>query len=150
MFFLSTDVPSKPNDLQAHNINRDSVTLSWQPPTDDGGTDIVGYEIERREQGRSSWTKVATLDGTENSYLVKDLIDGKEYFFRISAKNDIGSSEPAEMEKSVTPKSGFGRLKCCIPVLCLILELLLLHHLGVTSPGIFDKLLPHITEITFD
>lgn len=109
-YLFFTDVPGKPQDLDADEVTKTSISLSWQPPKDDGGTDILSYLLEKRDQGRSSWTKVATLDAEETSYCVKDLTEGKEYFFRVSAKNEVGMSEPIEMDKAVAPKSPFGRL----------------------------------------
>lgn len=107
--YCFTDVPDKPQGLDADEITKTTISLSWQPPKDDGGTDILSYILEKRDQGRSSWTKVATLGADEMEYCVKDLTEGKEYFFRVSAKNEVGTSEPIEMDKALSPKSPFGR-----------------------------------------
>jgi len=104
------DVPDKPASLDVDEVTRESVTLSWQPPKDDGGSPILSYILERREQGRSMWVKVTSVDADNLSQCVKDLTEGKEYYFRVSAKNEVGISEPFEMPASITPKSGFGRL----------------------------------------
>ena len=110
------DVPEKPSGpVSAIEIQRDSATLSWQPPEDDGGTDILSYILERREQGRSMWIKVGKVDGVETKYCVKDLQEGKEYYFRVSAENEVGISEPLEMDTSVVPKSGFGMWDIYLP-----------------------------------
>lgn len=116
MYCFLLDVPEKPENLKVDEVTRDSVMLSWQPPKDDGGTDILSYIIERRDQGRSMWMKVTTVDATDTSYCVKDLVEGKEYFFRVSAKNEVGISEPVEMDKAVTPKSAFGMFHRVIPL----------------------------------
>ena len=108
---VSPDVPEKPKGpLTAIETQRDSATLSWQPPEDDGGTDILSYILERREQGRSMWIKVDKIDGAETKFCVKELQEGKEYYFRVSAENEVGISEPLEMDSAVIPKSGFGML----------------------------------------
>ena len=52
------------------------------------------------------WTKVDKT--TSTSYKVDNLIEDTEYYFRVSAENKIGTSEPLEMEKGVTPESPFG------------------------------------------
>ena len=107
LFFI--DVPGKPENLATDEVTKTTISMSWQPPKDDGGTDIRAYILEKRDQGRSSWTKVMNLEAEDTSFLVKDLTEGKEYFFRVSAKNEVGTSEPVEMDKPVSPKSQFGR-----------------------------------------
>ena len=119
LFALLLDIPEKPSGpLKATETQRDSATLSWQPPQDDGGTDILSYILERREQGRSMWIKVGKMDAVEGTlqYCVKDLQEGKEYYFRVSAENEVGISEPLEMDSAVIPKSGFGRFHRFIPL----------------------------------
>lgn len=110
------DIPEKPENLKADDVTRNSVMLSWQPPKDDGGTDILQYIVERRDQGRSMWMKVDNVPATETSFCVKDLQEEKEYYFRVSAKNEVGISEPVELDKSVIPKSGFGMFHRVIPL----------------------------------
>ena len=108
-FNILTDVPSPPEGpVEFANINRDSVTLSWKPPTDDGGSKIKSYIIERREASRSMWTKVASVDAAKTNYNATDLVQGKEYHFRISAQNDVGTSEALKTDHPVIPKSPFG------------------------------------------
>lgn len=109
IFILITDVPDQPEGpIKISDINRDRVTLSWAPPKDDGGSKIKSYTVERREQGRSMWSKVDTVDASKTSIVATRLSQGKEYFFRIYAENDIGLSKPLESKQAVIPKSPFG------------------------------------------
>lgn len=109
IFILITDVPDQPEGpIKISDINRDRVTLSWAPPKDDGGSKIKSYTVERREQGRSMWSKVDTVDASKTSIVATGLSQGKEYFFRIYAENDIGLSKPLESKQAVIPKSPFG------------------------------------------
>ena len=99
--------PSTPKGpIKVTDVDRTSVSLQWEPPTDDGGSPITGYILERREAKRTMWTKVDKT--TSTSYKVDSLIEDTEYYFRVSAENKIGTSEPLEMEKGVTPESPFG------------------------------------------
>ena len=50
--------PSPPLNLVQDETSETTVQLSWQPPSDDGGSDVTGYVIERRDAKRTSWTKV--------------------------------------------------------------------------------------------
>ena len=37
-------VPSEPRNLRFSSLDRTAVTLAWDPPADDGGTRVTGYE----------------------------------------------------------------------------------------------------------
>jgi len=49
--------PGRPGEPQCEDIAKDSITLSWELPTDDGGKPITGYIVEKREHGSDEWTK---------------------------------------------------------------------------------------------
>lgn len=40
-------------------ISRESVTIEWKPPLDDGGLQLTKYAIEKQDDGR--WVKVNML-----------------------------------------------------------------------------------------
>lgn len=94
--------------LKAKDIERTSVTLEWQPPSDDGGSPLTGYILEKRDIARPTWTRVEKLSANKTSYKVQNLLEGSDYHFRVSAENKHGTSEPLETEKTVKPKSPFG------------------------------------------
>lgn len=109
------DVPTAPQGpLEVSDITADSVILHWKPPKDDGGIDLTGYIIERRDAKRAVWTKVGSVDGVTLDFKVTGLQEGMEYLFRVSAENEVGISEPLERDSVVVPKSPFGR---SLPVL---------------------------------
>merc|ERR1712066_199202 len=67
-----------------------SITLEWGAPDDDGGCDITGYHLQRRERGKRSWSSVQQgINAT--SYKVTNLIENKDYVFRVAAENKLGS-----------------------------------------------------------
>ncbi|KAK7507540.1 hypothetical protein BaRGS_00001475, partial [Batillaria attramentaria] len=102
--------PSKPvGPLKAKDIEQTSVTLEWQPPTDDGGSPLTGYILEKRDTSRPTWARVEKLSPNKTSYKVLNLLEGAEYHFRVSAENKHGTSEPLETEKTVTPKSPYDK-----------------------------------------
>lgn len=39
--------PGSPLLVQCHDVNKNSLILSWIPPSDNGGSPIIGYYIER-------------------------------------------------------------------------------------------------------
>lgn len=91
-------------------MDKTSVTLSWKPPTEDGGSPLTGYILERRESTRTTWTKLDRIGPDTLSYKALNLIEGNEYFFRVSAENKHGVSSPLETDSAVKPKSPYGKL----------------------------------------
>lgn len=48
-------------NLHAIDFTKESVTLSWQPPTDTGRGKIFGYLLEFQKAGEEEWSKVRDL-----------------------------------------------------------------------------------------
>ena len=77
------------------NISEGKVTLSWNPPENDGCSDITHYIVEKRETSKISWALVT--DRCEGStYNASKLIKTNEYQFRVSAVNNVGVGRPIE------------------------------------------------------
>ncbi|XP_041366543.1 twitchin-like isoform X3 [Gigantopelta aegis] len=91
--------------LEVKDINKDSVTLKWKPPEDDGGNELTGYRVEKLDMKKGRWEKVADVTGQK--CVVPKLTEGNEYKFRVIAENKNGESEPLETEKAVTAKKPF-------------------------------------------
>lgn len=108
---VSPDKPSKPNNLHVIDVMKDSIVLSWESPSDVGGCDLTGYVIEKRDAKRNTWMPVHTVDSSTNTYAVIKLLEGNEYFFRVSAENEVGVSEPAEMDEGTIAKCPYGKRK---------------------------------------
>ena len=52
------DKPGVVKNLTVGEITESTVALSWELPDDNGGSDITGYVIERRDISKTSWAKV--------------------------------------------------------------------------------------------
>lgn len=81
------------------------ISLSWNPPDDNGGGDISGYIVEVSDAGSDSWRQVPGYC-PKCAFTVKGLTEGKQYVFRVRAENIYGVSDPLE-GKPVTAKSPF-------------------------------------------
>lgn len=46
------DSPSSPRNLSVTTVTEDSVSLTWDVPSDDGGSPITGYTVEKRDASR--------------------------------------------------------------------------------------------------
>ncbi|CAF3878648.1 unnamed protein product, partial [Adineta steineri] len=107
---LVQTVPSPPGGpLQVTASGKDYASLAWHTCPDDGGSELGSYIIEKREENKSMWTKVASTRPTNTTYTCNGLLDQTSYLFRIFAENDIGISEPLELEHTVTAKLPFER-----------------------------------------
>lgn len=112
------DKPSRPQSLEIKDIKKDSITLEWTPPIDDGGMDIKQYTLEKCDVQNNVWMKVSDFDKDINSYAIQKLSMNAQYMFRVVAINPIGESEPTESE-TVTITKRFGMYKQIIPyVIC--------------------------------
>ncbi len=94
-------VPGPPTDLVATGLDA-SVQLTWSPPDDDGGDAISDYLVEQSTSSGGPWDVVTDLIGTTPSAPVTDLTNGTEYWFRVSAINDVGAGSPTS-SVSATP-----------------------------------------------
>ncbi|MDG6220588.1 MAG: fibronectin type III domain-containing protein, partial [Candidatus Thermoplasmatota archaeon] len=96
-------VPSAPQNLVATPGN-ETVSLSWQPPSSDGGGAITGYKIY---WGTTSGNLPNTISVTGTSYTHTNRTNGQIYYYKISASNSLGEG-PQTAEASVTPSAGGG------------------------------------------
>jgi len=102
-------IPNPPEGpLEYDDIQARSVRVSWRPPTDDGGADILGYIVERREVPKTAWYTVdSRVKGT--SLVVKGLKENVEYHFRVSAENHFGVSKSLKSEEPAVPKTPLSK-----------------------------------------
>lgn len=120
---IEKGVPEKPNGpLQITNVQSNGCTLLWAPPREDGGSRVTAYKIEAREAKRATWYEVDVVEVSENQYVVKDLIENNSYYFRVSAKNAVGISEPLESDTCVSIKRPPGAPDTPVPLLVTDIE----------------------------
>ena len=108
---FSDGPPGAPRNLTATAGNKE-VTLSWDPPADNGNAPAARYRIEWRVDGKdystSQWgtSRSTTYTTTDQT----NLANGVKYIFRVKAENGSGNSYgpygPASEEVSATPTSG--------------------------------------------
>lgn len=90
------DVPSQPGTPVVTSFNKDYMTLSWNEPTSDGGSAILGYHIERKERNSILWQKISKNLVVGNIFKSTGLVDGIEYEYRVTAENMAGLSKPSK------------------------------------------------------
>ncbi len=97
-------ISTAPIKLTASVVSSTQINLSWSPPVEDGNTPIIGYKIEVKSDDNLYTVLIADTENTSKTYAHTGLITNKEYTYRVSALNKIGSSEPSN-EFYATPKS---------------------------------------------
>ena len=88
-------VPGAPVSVAA-TPGIDQATISWSPPTDDGGSAITGYRVTTVPASRGCQTLATTCTLT-------DLDAGQEYVVTVVAVNATGESAPSQ-PVTVTPR----------------------------------------------
>ena len=111
--------PSVPLSFTGAVSGRDQINLSWNPPADDGGVDITGYEIQYHDG--STWVVLPGVsdDGqnTELGFVDADdgtshqdeheLDAGEERTYRIRAYNAAHATATADDMSDWTPERPF-------------------------------------------
>lgn len=85
---VSARRPSPPTNLTATR-NQKTATVSWSPPSTDGGSQLVSYAVSVSD-GRT-----ATVDAAITSVTFDGIRRKQTYRFTVVATNAIGSSDPA-------------------------------------------------------
>ncbi len=93
--------PGMPTGLTATAMSQSQIDLSWTAPSEDGGSDITGYEFEYSTDGGSTWSDPAATDSmTTHSHA--GLTAGTTYNYRVAAINEVGSSAPSVVAMATT------------------------------------------------
>lgn len=107
--------PGPPSAPKVVSAFKDCINLSWSPPANTGGTNILGYNLEKRKKGSNLWGPVNPPEEMikAKGFAVKDVVEGMEYEFRVSAINNSGAGEfstPSEFVFARDPKKPPGKV----------------------------------------
>ncbi|XP_068449723.1 immunoglobulin-like and fibronectin type III domain-containing protein 1 [Clinocottus analis] len=90
-----TDDPKPPGPLELDQNIPGTVTLSWTSSPDEKRDDRLHYMVSMRDSFKRTWKTVAD-NLFNNKFTVINIMSGREYYFRVFAKNDMGLSSPSE------------------------------------------------------
>ncbi|CAH8545499.1 unnamed protein product [Schistosoma haematobium] len=90
--------------LEISHIKNNSCSLSWNPPTDNGGSPITNYIVEKQNTKTGDWSVVNSFVRTPNCD-VTGLDEGNMYRFRVRAANEIGVSEPLDADRAIVAEN---------------------------------------------
>ncbi|XP_070759355.1 immunoglobulin-like and fibronectin type III domain-containing protein 1 [Enoplosus armatus] len=96
--------PGAPKVVSA---SKTCINLTWTPPENDRGVPIIGYQVEKRKKDTNQWIALNALNEPieDVNYAVKDITEGAEYEFRVSAINESGSGDPSPPSEMVCAKN---------------------------------------------
>ncbi len=92
-----TGVPSTPSHVTATGGTTEA-TVSWDPPSSDGGVPITSYTVVAEPGGQ-------TCTSTGTSCTVTGLTPGVAYSFSVTAHNGVGASGSSGPSAPVTPQA---------------------------------------------
>uniref|UniRef100_A0A3B4AC97 Titin n=1 Tax=Periophthalmus magnuspinnatus TaxID=409849 RepID=A0A3B4AC97_9GOBI len=98
--------PEAPKALEVSDIKKDSMLLTWEAPSEDGGSPITGYIIEKHDKEGVRWTRCNRATVTDLTFRVTGLLESHIYEFRVAAENAIGvgeASSPTVFFRAVDP-----------------------------------------------
>ena len=108
--FMTSEKPNPPECITVVSTNKGSITLSWKPSSNDGGSQITAYAVEVCLASDTNYVASGTVNGDVSQYEMTGLIDGSDYFVRVRAQNMAGLSEPLEFKDPIKARKTICKL----------------------------------------
>uniref|UniRef100_A0A663EPF6 Immunoglobulin like and fibronectin type III domain containing 1 n=1 Tax=Aquila chrysaetos chrysaetos TaxID=223781 RepID=A0A663EPF6_AQUCH len=89
------NIPQSPGPIQLEENVPNTVTVTWEPSPSEKWESNLYYTVLKRESQKGLWHVVGDLIYT-NKFTFTKLIPGRDYYFRVVAKNSLGASDPSE------------------------------------------------------
>ncbi len=99
--YITVTPPSAPSSLSASPVDGDQIDLSWGDNSDNED----GFRIYRAQASGSSlsdYSQIDTVGANTTSYSDAGLEDGERYFYRVTAYNAGGESDPTNEADATT------------------------------------------------
>ncbi|XP_044288051.1 immunoglobulin-like and fibronectin type III domain-containing protein 1 [Varanus komodoensis] len=135
------DAPESPGPIQLVEKVPETVTLIWEPSPTEKKEGTLNYMVMMRDSTKGSWQLVADLIYT-NKCTVANFMPGREYFFRVLAKNCMGISEPSETVQPWSIRKEKAKFELRLP-----------RYKGINQtqpPRFLVPLKPHVVTLGFD
>ena len=97
--------PGAPGAPEVVNQTKDSATITWSPPSMDGGSPVHNYRIEQKSTHEFQWKLVTHDQILTNTYTIYGLKEGVDYEFRVAAQNKAGYGDWSNASR----RSKFGK-----------------------------------------
>ena len=85
-------------NVMAEATSHDMITVSWESPAADGGSDITGYMVQSAymmaDDMMSDWMDVDPAHmGMDMMYMDMGLMAETKYYYRVAAMNSVGMGD---------------------------------------------------------
>ena len=95
--------PGTPGNVSGRAQGMDNIVLTWTAPTNDGGTPITGYRIERSTVPAGPLVVIADTSTSATTYTDNNnLMQGARYVYRVRATNAIGTGAFSTFSEPIT------------------------------------------------
>lgn len=101
-FVFPPDEPKPSGPVELDENVPGTVTISWTPSPDEKRDDRLHYLVTKRDSVKRSWHTIGDRI-FNNRFTACNIMPGREYQFRVYAKNDMGCSKPSESTKWLIP-----------------------------------------------
>ena len=71
------DVPGKPGRPAATDADNNFIRINWKPPSNNGGSKITGYDVERRDLLGGRWIRVTSRPVPSCDFMDNDVTEGR-------------------------------------------------------------------------
>jgi hypothetical protein len=96
-------VPGPPRNVVA-TAGDMSASVTFDAPTNDGGSTVTGYTVTAYKEGAAA----GTATGTSSPVVIRGLSNGTEYTFTVRASNAVGDGPESSASQPVTPQTSGG------------------------------------------
>ena len=86
-------VPGAPTNVQAVANGENAINLTWEPPTDDGGAAITGYELHVSADNDTTYSRLTSPSASAGAYTHSGLQPGDGRHYKLLARNRAGLGE---------------------------------------------------------
>ncbi|XP_068779521.1 myosin-binding protein C, fast-type isoform X1 [Struthio camelus] len=99
--------PGPPQAVKVKEVWGFNALVEWEPPKDNGNSEITGYCIQKADKKTMEWFTVYEHNRLTRC-TVSDLVMGNEYLFRVYSENVCGLSEAPGLSQNSAriPKAG--------------------------------------------
>lgn len=97
-------VPGQPGKPECVDADKDHIKIKWTAPISNGGSKIIGYDVERRDRATGRWIKQNKEPVKYPEYYDDHVTEGHQYEYRVSAINAAGAGKPSETSSVFTAK----------------------------------------------
>ena len=107
-FTTPAEEPDPPTNVRITGDTNNSLTVSWNPPSYNGGNAVTGYKVQWMTVGQSfSPSRQDSAGASARTHTITGLTEGEVYIVRVVAVNAVGNSDRSNLAYG-TPGEGSG------------------------------------------